>query len=201
MNYLFCLKRSWRHTVHHWPKTLVEPTDYITTYGVRLFKMLIQFKDKRFELDKENNVVLSSSQGPKLKEYLPNDLNIDQPDQFLPPVPDRDFMNSNGFNKQLNSLFDTNHLQLIQSTYFGPRGPKESTFQKSPLHKTLVDHIPPKNDQRQSLDVYIMKQALVRYTINFINLWDNPKRLNNLLNRLLRVLLKIHLSPIREKKN
>ncbi|KAG2234481.1 hypothetical protein INT48_004860 [Thamnidium elegans] len=190
--------------LHHFlliiSKTLVESTDYITTYGVQLFKMLIQFKDKCFELDKENNVVLSSSQGPKLKEYLPNDLNIDQPDHFLSPVPDRDFMNSDGFNKQLNSLFDTNHFQLIQSTYFKPRGPKESTLQKSPLHKALVDHIPPKNDQRQSLDVYIMKQALTKYTVNSINLWDNPKRLNNLLNCLLRVLLKIHLAPIREIK-
>ncbi|KAI8082291.1 hypothetical protein BDF21DRAFT_259664 [Thamnidium elegans] len=190
--------------LHHFlliiSKTLVESTDYITTYGVQLFKMLIQFKDKCFELDKENNVVLSSSQGPKLKEYLPNDLNIDQPDHFLSPVPDRDFMNSDGFNKQLNSLFDTNHFQLIQSTYFRPRGPKESTLQKSPLHKALVDHIPPKNDQRQSLDVYIMKQALTKYTVNSINLWDNPKRLNNLLNCLLRVLLKIHLAPIREIK-
>ncbi|KAG2229556.1 hypothetical protein INT48_006771 [Thamnidium elegans] len=162
--------------------------------------MLIQFKDKCFELDKENNVVLSSSQVPKLKKYLPNDLNIDQPDHFLPPAPDRDFMNSDGFNKQLKSLFDTNHLQLIQSTYFGPRESKESTLQKSPLNKALVDHIPPKNEQRQSLDVYIIKQALVKYIVNFINLWNNPKRLNNLLNRLLRVPLKIHLAPIREKK-
>ncbi|KAI8083434.1 hypothetical protein BDF21DRAFT_486991 [Thamnidium elegans] len=147
----------------------------------------------------ENNVVLSSSQVPKLKKYLPNDLNIDQPDHFLPPAPDRDFMNSDGFNKQLKSLFDTNHLQLIQSTYFGPRESKESTLQKSPLNKALVDHTPPKNEQRQSLDVYIIKQALVKYTVNFINLWNNPKRLNNLLNRLLRVPLKIHLAPIREK--
>ncbi|KAI9253048.1 hypothetical protein EDC94DRAFT_680372 [Helicostylum pulchrum] len=182
-------------------KTLVESTDYITTYGVQLFKMLIQFKDKRFELDEANNVVLSSIQVSKLKEYLPSDFNVDQPNQCLPPAPDRDFMNSDSFNKQLKSLFDTSHLQLIQSTYFGSRGPTQSTLQKSPLHKVSVDHIPPKNDQRQSLDVYIMKQALVKYTVNFISLWDNPKRLNNLLNRLLRVLLKIHLAPIREKKN
>ncbi|GAA5803914.1 hypothetical protein HPULCUR_009399 [Helicostylum pulchrum] len=45
-----------------------------------------------------------------------------------------------------------------------------------------------------------MKQVLAKYTVNFINLWDNPKRLNNLLNRLLRVLLKIHLALIRKKK-
>ncbi|GAA5808079.1 hypothetical protein MFLAVUS_001461, partial [Mucor flavus] len=109
-------------------------------------------------------------------------------------------MNSDSFNKQLKSLFDTNHLQLIQSTYFGPRGPIQSTIQKSPLHRALVDCIPPKDNQRQSLDVYIMKQALAKYTVNFINLWDNPKRLNSLLNCLLRVLLNIHLAPIRETK-
>ncbi|GAA5799471.1 hypothetical protein HPULCUR_004887 [Helicostylum pulchrum] len=139
-------------------------------------------------------------QGPKLKEHLPNDFNIDQPDQCLPPAPNRDFMNSDSFNNQLKSLFDTSHLQLIQSTYFGPRGPTQLTLQKSSLHKVLVDHIPPKNDQRQSLDVYIMKQVLAKYTVNFINLWDNPKQLNNLLNRLLRVLLKIYLALIRKKK-
>ncbi|KAI9263791.1 hypothetical protein EDC94DRAFT_583803 [Helicostylum pulchrum] len=70
--------------------TLVESTDYITTYGVQLFKMLIQFKDKRFELDEANNVVLSSIQGPKLKEYLPSDFNVYQPNQCSPPAPDRD---------------------------------------------------------------------------------------------------------------
>ncbi|GAA5816911.1 hypothetical protein MFLAVUS_010446 [Mucor flavus] len=79
--------------------------------------------DERFELNEVNNVVLLSSQGQKLKDYLPNGFNTDQPSQCLPPAPNRDFMNSYSFNKQLKYLFNTSHLQLIQSTYFGPRGP------------------------------------------------------------------------------
>ncbi|GAA5809510.1 hypothetical protein MFLAVUS_002919 [Mucor flavus] len=115
---------------------------------------------KRFVLDEANNVVLISSQGPTLKDYLPNNFNTDQPGQCLPPAPDRDFMNSDSFNKQLKSLFDTNHLQLIQSTYFGPRGPTQSTIQKSSVHRALVDCIPPKDNQRQSLDVYNLQKQL-----------------------------------------
>ncbi|ORE08303.1 hypothetical protein BCV72DRAFT_334526 [Rhizopus microsporus var. microsporus] len=51
----------------------------------------------------------------------------------------------------------------------------------------------------ESIEPYLTKMALNKYMISFKNLWSNKFRYTRLLNRVIIVLLRIHLAPKRER--
>lgn len=110
-------------------------------------------------------------------------------------------LKSDLFQKHLKELFNNSHLQTIHSSYFGGIGVSDANLDKHPLQKAMLQVMPRVEEEAQrDTDAYAMKLALAGYMINFSNMWSEPKRYIKLLNRLLQVLLKIHLAPMREKK-
>ncbi|KAI9473519.1 MAG: hypothetical protein EXX96DRAFT_652326, partial [Benjaminiella poitrasii] len=101
--------------------------------------------------------------------------------------------------KEYDKLFNNLHLQFIHSTYFGPRGSTEASRSKHPFQKALADALPSTVKIIDPVDPYVMKMSLSKYMTNFQNIWTNKKRFNKMLNYVIIVLLRIHLSPEHER--
>ncbi|KAI9485890.1 MAG: hypothetical protein EXX96DRAFT_546921 [Benjaminiella poitrasii] len=179
-------------------KTLVSTTDYITAYGIQLFKFFTLLKEYTFDIA-DDNITLLQSKGFRVNDILPTGFDIEANVTHVPPPLSKICINSNVFNEYFGSMLNSSHLQVIYSTYFGPRGIQETTLQKTPVHKAFVSHLPRQPESQPTLDVYVMQIALSVFIVNFQNMWSNTKRFTKLFNRLLNVLLKIHLAPIRER--
>ncbi|KAI9474133.1 MAG: hypothetical protein EXX96DRAFT_580712 [Benjaminiella poitrasii] len=179
-------------------KTLVSTTDYITAYGIQLFKFFTLLKEYTFDIA-DDNITLIQSKGFRVNGILPTGFDIEANVTHVPPPLLKICINSNVFNKHFGSMFNSSHLQVIHSTYFGPRGVQETTLQKTPVHKAFVSHLPSQPESQPTLDVYVMQIALSAFIVNFQNMWSDTKRFTEQFNLLLNVLFKIHLAPIRER--
>ncbi|KAI9244599.1 hypothetical protein EDC94DRAFT_653880 [Helicostylum pulchrum] len=103
--------------------------------------------------------------------------------------------------RNFSRLFSKAHLQLIHSTYFGPQGLREGSTKTQYFHNAFVDILPRNIKKAFTTDPYVMKMFLSKYATNFEVMWSDSKRPLKVLNRLLDILLKIHLAPEREQKN
>ncbi|KAG2197763.1 hypothetical protein INT46_005749, partial [Mucor plumbeus] len=131
---------------------------------------------------------------------LPNGFDFKNTEKRVaPPIPTNS-ISSGTFTKHFKPLFSTKHLQLIQSTYFGPQGLRSSSLEKYPIYKAFTDVIPRQEDTQPELDVFIMKMALSQFMTNFGNMWNSRTRFKNLFNDLVLVLLRFHLAPRRERE-
>ena len=103
---------------------------------------------------------------------------------------------------ELTSLFTEQHLNLIQSYYFGDKGSKVETLQKYPIQRALFDKMETegiekgsqKGDCRSEEKVNVMSHLIT----NIKNMWSKNTIFQKLLDHLLLVLLRIHLAGIRE---
>ena len=106
------------------------------------------------------------------------------------------------YHNELVSLFTEQHLNLIQSYYFGDKGSKVETLQKHPLQRALFDKMEMegiekgshKGDCRTEEKVNVMSHLIT----NMKNMWSKNTIFQKLLDHLLLVLLRIHLAGIRE---
>jgi hypothetical protein len=179
---------------------LQNASDYITDYSLQVYKMILLFKNHTLDIDDNSNIVMNTSEGFPLQEILPNGFDFKNTEKRVaPPIPTNS-ISSDTFTKHFKTLFSTNHLQLIQSTYFGPQGLRSSSLEKYPIHKAFTDVIPRQEDTQPELDVFIMKMALSQFMTNFGNMWNSSTRFKNLFNHLVLVLLRLHLAPRRERE-
>ncbi|ORE01584.1 hypothetical protein BCV72DRAFT_320918 [Rhizopus microsporus var. microsporus] len=91
--------------------------------------------------------------------------------------------------KKLTNLFKSGHLQIIHVNYFGPKDVDIEKQIKHPFEKVLFDALP-KRDM-------MMDESIESYPIK--NLWSNKLRYTRLLNRVVTVLLRVHLAPKSER--
>lgn len=181
-------------------RTLEQSSDYITSFGLKLYQLMILFKDHSLVIAEDGNIVIQEAQGFSFQDILPTHFMSSHENGYVAPSISTTTTNSNDFNKQYKSLFNQNHLQLIHSSYLGPRGIQATSLQKNPIHKALLDTVPRQEGSQPDLDPFIMKSALSKYMINFSNMWSSTTRFKKLFNHLILVLLRLHLAPSREEK-
>ncbi|KAI8643658.1 hypothetical protein BD408DRAFT_414343 [Parasitella parasitica] len=84
----------------------------------------------------------------------------------------------------------------MHSTYYGQVSIEESTLEKSPLHKAIVNVLSrDEANPHQNLSSHVMKMARQQYYTNLRIMWSENTIVNKLLRKLLNFLLLIHLSP------
>ncbi|KAI8091496.1 hypothetical protein BDF21DRAFT_332533, partial [Thamnidium elegans] len=185
-------------------KTLEEKqtsaTDYIIDFSKQVYQMITLLKNSTFVKD-GTEVVIRQRNGPMIQEILPVNYQLEEnSNDFLPPPLDDSCMMSKVEEGEFSRLFTKSHLQLIHSTYFGSQGIKEGSMKGHPFHASFLKIMPRNLNDVTITDPYGIKMALSTYMTNFENMWSDGKRATKVLNRLIDVLLKIHLAPQRETK-
>ncbi|RCH94090.1 hypothetical protein CU097_013462 [Rhizopus azygosporus] len=89
---------------------------------------------------------------------------------------------------------------MIHASYFGTQGVTEETLKKHLFQTALRQALNEDGRRSESTDPVVMKLALNRYISNFKNMWSQKMRSRKTLNRVLIVLLRIHLAPKRERR-
>lgn len=92
----------------------------------------------------------------------------------------------------------------MKSSFFGIRGATAANKSNHPVLQCLVNAFPESIkslfQDKNSLPMSVMDIAITNFITNLTLLWTDKKIINRLLNKLIEVLLKIYLAPIREKK-
>ncbi|KAI8061287.1 hypothetical protein BDF21DRAFT_325634, partial [Thamnidium elegans] len=183
-------------------KTLEEKqtsaTDYIIDFSKQVYQMITLLKNSIFVKD-GTEIVIRQRNGPMIQEILLVNYQLEENSNvFLPPPLDHSCIISKVEEREFSRLFTKSHLQLIHSTYFNPQGIREGSMKSHPFHASFVKIMPRNLNDVTITDPYVMKMALSTYMTNFENMWSDGKRATKVLNRLIDVLLKIHLAPQRE---
>jgi hypothetical protein len=116
------------------------------------------------------DISLKETKGELIRNVLPSSFTLGNSSECLPPHLSADCIQSEGFEKRYKNLFTQSHLQLIHSTYFGPRGSKPETLNKNPVIKDFVDAMPPDTNERSIIDNYLIQKAQSQYATKFQNL-------------------------------
>ncbi|CEG76379.1 hypothetical protein RMATCC62417_11281 [Rhizopus microsporus] len=180
-------------------QTLTDASDYIIEYSIQVYKLLLAFKEACF-IKQGNKIVLERKTGPLLEEIVPADFVVENGVDYLPPPFDRTILTSDFFEKDFESLFNKGHLQRIHSNYFEPRGVTANSLSHHPFQKALFAAVKKEGVRNKIIDTYIVKMTQVKYMINFENIWKAKYHYTKMLNRVLIVLLRIHLAPERKRK-
>ena len=162
--------------------------------------MILLFENHTLDIDANSSIVMNTSEGFPLQEILFNGFDFRNTEKRVASPISTNSINSDTFTKHFKTLFNTNFLQLIQSTYFGPQELRPSSLEKYPIYKTFADVVPRQEDAQPELDGFIMKMALSSFMTNFGNIWNSSARFTSLFNHLLLVLLRLHLTPRRERE-
>ncbi|KAI8385681.1 hypothetical protein BD560DRAFT_384060, partial [Blakeslea trispora] len=102
-------------------------------------------------------------------------------------------------------LFTDRHIHFLKSGSYGDRGLQTKTKTDYPLRTLLMEAISDSVNQfiqpKNTLHMACYESVLTNYITNLSVMWGDNKMINILLDKLLLVLLRIHLAPTREKKH
>ncbi|KAI8338305.1 hypothetical protein EDC96DRAFT_429373, partial [Choanephora cucurbitarum] len=174
-------------------------TNYISCYSFKVYNAFLFLLNYAFLVDDAGAISLQESRGKALSNILPT-FGSPSNQEFLPPPLASNCVESRAFEKLYKNIFDQSHLQIIHSAYFGPIGTKQDTLNKNPITKAFVDAMPPREEEKCTVDTYLIKKAYSMYLVNFKNMWTRPGRFRKTTNQLLSHLLRIHLAPERTKQ-
>ncbi|ORE06893.1 hypothetical protein BCV72DRAFT_195736, partial [Rhizopus microsporus var. microsporus] len=181
-------------------EAVVSASDYIVSYSVQVYKLVLLLKKSRFFKLDNDEIILQHKVGVSIQDIVPESFCC-QSDitHFSPPI-DRSCLTDDALKKEFNSLFNPSHLQMIHASYFGIQDVTEETLKKHPFQTALRQALNEDGRRSESTDPVVMKLALNRYISNFKNMWSQKMRSRKVLNRVLIVLLRIHLAPKRERR-
>ncbi|KAG1178872.1 hypothetical protein G6F70_000183 [Rhizopus microsporus] len=162
-------------------QVMISVSDYIIAYG-------------------NNTVELEEQNGVNVQEILPKDFSVQDDIVHFPLPLNKDCTPTVALEKELANLFKSGHLQTIHAHYFGSRGVDIDKQMEHPFENILFDALSKKEMMvDESIEPYLMKMALNKHMANFKTLWSNKFRYIKLLNRVITVLLRIHLAPKHER--
>ncbi|KAK4521529.1 uncharacterized protein ATC70_012145 [Mucor velutinosus] len=144
------------------------------------------------------NIQLKKARGFQIQGILPAGYNM-KTDVTIsaPPVPSN-ALKSTAFCNGVKDLFQSRHIDYLNTALFGQRGTKIShpTFAAlSSATAPILDAIARDMPQSTS-ELTMVTQGL--YKTNLKNMWASNKVFNKSLNKLLEILLCVHLAPKRE---
>lgn len=179
-------------------KTIEQASDYLADFSKQVMKMLLLFKDNQF-ITNSGNIQLVHQEGQSLNPVLP--VGYLHEDVIVPKPLNSQFLQTDSLKEEYNALFQEAHFDQIHSTYFGSKGISKSTLNTARLHKAIVNLLGRDEENvYNDLSSHVMKMARNVYIANFMNMWADNTIVNKALNRLLNILLIVHLSPARDQE-
>ncbi|KAG1584549.1 hypothetical protein G6F47_011706 [Rhizopus delemar] len=133
---------------------------------------------------------------------VPSEFHTDSPKYTITPLA-MDVSDSLAFNADFSQLFQEQHFSLISTKYFSNRGSQDQTLNEHPIQTALFKLMDAENIKKETFPVgnvlsSLMSLALQIYVTNFKNMWADKIIVNKLLDKLLVILLPLHLAPKRE---
>lgn len=189
-----------RHFEEMFNAATEDVSNHIVDYAVQILKYITIFKTHTFNVV-NRQVVLEQTQAPfRLTDILPtkylDESTLQRP---LPPPLMRNFLNNDEFQEPSRNFLNEQHLDRIYSTYFG-RMPSEATLGRYPLHSAVLTALPRPTDVPREAFSHAKIVARNTFKTNFENLWNLKRRFTNVFNKLITILLRLHLAPEREAK-
>jgi hypothetical protein len=180
-------------------QTLLSSLNYISDYCIKIQLLVLFLSTHTFAREENNQIVLEQRSGDAVNTILPENLpSVSQLTNFPPPI-DKDCISDQALEKQFSKLSNTGHLQKVHSTYFGPLSPRAGA-PVNQFQQPFTEFFPATLKSTFATNPYAMKTAMSRYATNFKNMWGNKNRFRNTLYKIITVLLRLHLSPFRERK-
>ncbi|CAO3657432.1 unnamed protein product [Mucor hiemalis] len=165
--------------------------------------MIICLKNSQFYIN-QGSISTRKVNGFNMTTIIPNQFHTDSSATTIEPLA-IDVSNSPAFDADFNSLFQDQHLTFIHTEYFGIRGVSEQTMRAHPVQSSLLRLLESEEIKKDTFAEVnapsTLKQiALQSYITNFKNMWSDKIMINKLLDKVLIVLLRLHLAPTRESR-
>ncbi|CAO3607904.1 unnamed protein product [Mucor hiemalis] len=180
-----------------------QTTDYVFHFSSLVQLMIICLKDSQFYIN-QGSISTRKVNGFNMTTIIPNQFHTDSSATTIEPLA-IDVSNSPAFDADFNSLFQDQHLTFIHTEYFGIRGVSEQTMRAHPVQSSLLRLLESEEIKKDTFAEVnapsTLKQiALQSYITNFKNMWSDKIMINKLLDKVLIVLLRLHLAPTRESR-
>ncbi|CAO3646917.1 unnamed protein product [Mucor hiemalis] len=161
----------------------------------------IAFKSTAFT-ETGGNFNMESASGANILQILPQvfvDENKLTPVMSSMPLP-RTLPEE--FNKDLENLFTSQHIQLMRSYFYGT--PVKGNLAKHPFENYLFEEMANNGITKDTFDMAITSEeahvVISQITTNIENMWRGNNIFQKLLDNLLNVLLRLHLAGGRERE-
>ncbi|CEP17395.1 hypothetical protein [Parasitella parasitica] len=115
--------------------TLEQAFNYASAYSKHVLKTALLLMEYEFTIV-DGKIQLTPTDGRNALEVLPSaylDGNV-----FVPKPLNRQCIQTQELSQEYDSLFQLPHLELINSSYFGPKGTRSETLEESQFHKAIV---------------------------------------------------------------
>ncbi|KAG1539164.1 hypothetical protein G6F49_012429 [Rhizopus delemar] len=182
-------------------RVMIGSTDYILYLSSLIQMMMICLKTNQFFLDGD---VINTRKvnGFDITTIVPSEFHTDSPKYTITPLA-MDVSDSPAFDADFSQLFQEQHFSLISTKYFGNRGSQGQTLNAHPIQTALFKLMDAEDIKKETFPVEnvpssLMSLALQIYMTNFKNMWADKTMINNLLDKMLVILLRLHLAPKRE---
>jgi hypothetical protein len=178
-------------------------SDFISDYSLVIRSLMLSLGGMEF-VQSNTGVTIQSCQRFKVGDLFPAQFYTSVPNHYTAaPIPP-ELLSSQQFHQELKELFQDQHLGFVHSTFFGRRGAKKETTDKHPIqnlmHINILPYLSHLTHSHNELPSVLKTNALDKYKVNMANMWTGRTQMNKLLNKLIEVLLKVHLAPTRECK-
>ncbi|CEG75073.1 hypothetical protein RMATCC62417_10179 [Rhizopus microsporus] len=179
-------------------------TDFVVCFSTLVRMLLIQLKNSRFVLEDNDSIVLCQAPGFSLASIIPQSA-IETELTYTIASLDERLIESNRFDADFSKLFIDQHFEILFSQFFGVRGPMKNNFEAHPVQNALILALEQNGITKQTFDFKkppseAMKVALEMFKVNFKNMWTDKKIINKLLDKVILVLLRLHLAESRESQ-
>ncbi|KAG1465822.1 hypothetical protein G6F46_003430 [Rhizopus delemar] len=182
-------------------RAMIGSTDYILYFSSLIQMMMICLKSNQFFLDGD---VINTRKvnGFDITTIVSSEFHTDSPKYTITPLA-TDVSDSPAFDADFSQLFQEQHLSLISTKYFSNRGSQDQTLNAHPIQTALSKLMDAEDIKKETFPVKnvpssLMSLALQIYMTNFKNMWAGKTMINKLLDKLLVILLRLHLAPKRE---
>lgn len=184
-------------------KSLRDVSEFTHQFQYVIYSMMLIIKNSNFVVN-ERKILLQSTQGFKTKDIFPPGFTTRAEIPHSSAPLSNEVLRDSTFKKDLDSLFTEQHLKFVMSTLFSSRGARAETTRQHPVQESISNALPDSitalHQDKALVGAYLKSLALATYIKDLSNIWTDKRMMNALLDKLLYVLLKIHLAPKREKK-
>ena len=181
----------------------VQGSNFISDFQTIVLMTMCCFRNSSFGTSNDGQLLLNPTQGVPVHNFLPENFNSEEAILYSAPAYSADFLASN-VSRELCSLFTDHHVNYLKSGFYGVRGLQAKTKTDYPIRSALFNMIFDTVTQflqpKETLHMACYESILSTYITNLTVMWNDHKIINALLNKLILVLLRLHLAPAREAK-
>lgn len=192
----FNIKKTFESTI---AETMLDVSDLVADFSAAVLALLITFKSH--ECYQEGaSLLFRRKDGFEIATILPDTFEPQSNVQFSVPQWPTSLTASTLFDREFKDLFTAAHLRFIRTAFLSKRSTKQPKQLQDALNQLLPESLKEKLQKHQTIPVPIRDIALEQYITNFDNMWNSKYLINKALNKVLDVLLKLHLAPVRQQQ-